>query len=143
MGRQSISRKAWQRATNALLWYPDNLQEYADLGEELMTRNPDCDGGGSKPLHQDPTQDAAIRRVENARLQNLEAEITAVEIAMAKLSPEQKEVIRRRFWDRRCTGRRRKPRQYDFLQDLPYSLDGMRWIVRETIRRVAECLGEK
>ena len=31
MGKQSISRKAWQRAVNVLLWYPDNVAEHASL----------------------------------------------------------------------------------------------------------------
>lgn len=143
MGRQNISRKAWQRAVNVLLWYPDNVAEYNALREELTTRDPEHEGSGSKSIHHDPTADTAARLADNPRLRNLEAEIIAVELSVAKLRPEQAEVIRRRFWDGRYNKGRRKPRQYDYLQDLHYSLDGMRKIVRSVIVDVAVRLGER
>ena len=133
MGRQNISRKAWQRAINALLWYPDSKSEYASLMEEL--------GGATDG--EDPTGNAAVRLVDSVRIRTLLQEIEAVERALADLQPEQAEVIRRRFWDARHFGRCRKPRQYDFLQDLGYSIDGMKKITRQTVLRVAWFLGEK
>lgn len=143
MDRNKISRKAWQRATNALLWYPDNKREYTSLLEELTSRNPEEKGNGSRPAHPDPTARMAIRMAESRRLHTLEQEIEAVEMAVSSLHPEQLEVVRRRFWEsQRYLGCRRKPRQYDYLQDLPYSIDGMRMIVRKVILKTAEYLGE-
>lgn len=143
MGKQNISRKAWQRAVNALLWYSDNKEEFASLGEELMTGSGEENGGRSSSGPKDPTGAAAIRLAENRRYQTLKQEIEAVEQAISLLRPEQTEVIRRRFWDFRRSGGRRKPRQYDFLQDIGYSIDGMRKIVRQVILQVAIYLGEK
>ena len=142
MGRQRISRKAWQRAVNALLWYPDNKKEFACLLEELMTREPGENRNSSKPIHQDPTSDAAIRIANNARYQNLKQEIDAVEVAVASLRPEQAEVIRKRFWGSRSLRGRRKPLQYVSLQDAGYSVEAMKKIVRTAILIVASCLGE-
>ena len=141
----TLSRKAWQRAVNALLWYPDNLVERVSLTEELLNGNREGEGtgGGSGSILKDPTAAAAIRLAGNKRLRTLEQEIEAVEMAVAQLQPEQKEVIRRRFWESGRRAGRRKPRQYDFLQDLGYSIDGMRWIVKQVIVRVATYLGEK
>ena len=143
MGKQSISRKAWQRAVNALLWYPDNKDEFVSLAEELMTGTGEENGGRSSSGPKDPTGTAAIRLAENRRYQTLKQEIEAVELAVSKLAPEQMEVIRRRFWWRRYNGERRKPKQFDFMLDLGYSLDGMRRIVRQVILSVASCLGER
>lgn len=143
MNREAISRKAWQRATNALLWYPDNLKEYADLLEELIATDPEKSGDSSKPIHSDPTASAAIRLNGSRRAQTLRQEIEAVELAVSSLRPEQKKIIEERFWKRRRYSGRRKPRQYDYLQELGYSVDGMRKIVRGVILSVAGYLGEK
>lgn len=144
MGRNKITRKAWQRATNVLLWYPDNKREYASLLEELTSRNPEKSGNGSRPAHPDPTAGMAIRMAENRRMHNLEQEIEAVELAVSSLRQEQIEVVRRRFWEpAKYGGGRRKPRQYDYLQDAGYSVDGMKKIIRQVILSVAGFLGEK
>lgn len=117
MGKQSISRKAWQRAVNVLLWYPDNVAEHASL----LTEGAD-----------------------NQRLHLLELEIDAVEQALATLPEDQHIVVRRRFWDiQKGHGIYRKPRQYDFLQDIGYSERTMRRASRQVILAVAEQLGEK
>ena len=143
MKRKTISRKAWQRAVNVLLWYPDNVQEYSELLEELTARDPERKEDSGKPLHSDPTASAAMRLAEDPRARTLKQEIEAVELSVSFLRPEQQEVIRQRFWTRRRDEGRRKPRQYDYLQDLGYSLEGMRKIVRSVIVRVAGYLGEK
>jgi len=143
MGRQKLSRKGWQRAVNALLWYPDNKTELVLLAEELMTGSGEERGARSNSGPKDPTGATAIRLAENRRYQTLKQEIEAVDQAVSSLSPEQAVVVRRRFWDYRYSGGRRKPRQYDFMQDLGYSLDGMRKIVRGVILEVASLLGEK
>lgn len=136
-----LSRKGWQRAVNVLLWYPDNLKEYATLLDEAITRDPERHGGTTRPLMPDPTADAAIRLASNRRADTLRAEIEAVELAMAELPPIEREVIRRRFWE---IGKwqTRKPRQYDYLQDLPYSRRQMIRIVKKVIYMVAVHLGE-
>lgn len=143
MGRkkETISRKAWQRAVNVLLWYPDTLKEYAALVDESMTRDPERKGGAGKPLAPDPTADAAIRLASNRKAANKRLEIEAVDMAMSTLTPYEMMVIRRRFWDLPKHGKR-KPRQYDFMQDLPYSRRQMIRIVRRTIITVAAYLGE-
>ena len=143
MGRIRISRKAWQRAVNALLWYQDNKEEFASLSEELLTGTGEEHGSRFTSGPKDPTGAAAIRLAENRRYQTLKQEIEAVEMAVSSLRPEQEEVIKRRFWDARRKGGSRKPRQYDYLQDAGYSLDGMRKIVRSVIVAIAGYLGEK
>ena len=142
MGREKISRKAWQRATNALLWYPDNKVEYNSLFDELTTRDPEHSGGSSKPMHRDPTADSGIRLATDARRQCLRQEIDAVEEATKNLLPEQLEVIRQRYW-RKHYGGRRKPVKYDYLSELGYSVIGMRKIVRHVIIVIAAKLGER
>ena len=142
MRRIEISRKAWQRATNVLLWYQDNIDELASLQDAATTFDPERRGSSGKPLHPDPTANAAIRLVDSQRAKALKAEIEAVEEALCLLTPEQREVVRRRFWcDQR--GSRRKPRQYDYLQDTGYSERQMKRICRTMIRRVAANLGER
>ena len=144
MGRDAISRKAWQRATNALLWYPDNKVEYESLLDELLTPDPEPSGVSVKPVHKDPTAAAAVRLASSKRFQTLKQEIEAVELAVSSLQPEQVEVVRRRFWEsKRYSGGRRKPRQFDYLQDLGYSIIGMRKITRKVVVSVAGYLGEK
>ena len=108
MKRKTISRKGWQRAVNALLWYPDNVQEYSELLEELTANTPDRKEDSGKPMHSDPTASAAMRLAADPRAGTLKQEIEAVELAVSFLRPEQKEVIRRRFWTHRNEGGRRK-----------------------------------
>lgn len=116
MGRQGLSRKAWQRAINALLWYPDNKTE-------LCTPPADWDG----------CRMALVRR-----------EVEAVEAAVEALPIDQRIIIKRRFWDvEKGQGIYRKPRQYDFLQDVGFSERTMRRVSRATILLVASYLGER
>ena len=138
--RNEVSRKAWQAATNALLWYEDNKREYAELTDEILS------GSGSRDstagTHPDPTGGAAVQMYTSARLQRITAEVEAVERAVCRLQPEELRVIRARYW----TGQRgmmRKPRQYDLLQDLGYSTRSMIRISKATVLRVATLLGEK
>lgn len=138
-----ISRKAWRRSVDVLLWYPDNVEEYNEILEELMARDPEAGADAAKPLCSDPTASAAVRLASNKRARVLSEEIEAVEEALRTLTPEQRIVVERRFFSSRQAYGRRKPRQYDYLQDLGYSLDGMRKIVRGVIVRVAGYLGEK
>ena len=143
MRHNDISRKAWQRAVNVLLWYQDNIEELASLQDAATTYDPEHRGSsGSRPLHPDPTANAAIRLVDSQRTKALKAEIEAVEEALCLLTPEQREVVRRRFWQDQW-GSRRKPRQYDYLQDTGYSERQMKRICRTMIRRVAANLGER
>lgn len=137
-----LSRKGWQRAINVLLWYPDNVKKYNVLVSDLLSRDPEMTGEGGNPLRPDPTASAAIRMAEDRKIQLLKSEIEAVEAATDALLPMQLEVIRRRFW-MTSKQRRRKPRQFDFLQDLPYSRRQMMRIVRQVIVSVAEYLGEE
>ena len=139
MGKPIISRKAWQRATNVLLWYPASKEEYASLLEELMTKKVRTD---ENPEHLDPTADSAIILAEDKRLQTLATEIEAVEFAISGLHDGEEEIIRRRFWET-PKHRQHSPRQYDFLQDLPYSYSKMRRVVKRTVVTVARMLGEK
>lgn len=133
MGRQSVSRKAWQRAVNALLWYPDNKAEYESFPIDVSTAD-----------SLDPTADAALVLVESRRYQMLKQEIEAVETAVDSLLPDQKIIIRKRFWDiPKGPDVYRKPRQYDFLQDIGFSERTMRRVSRKTILYVAMYLGEK
>jgi len=138
MGKRAISRRAWQRATNALLCYPENLREYASLVEELMTKKPKEEG---KPIHKDPTADKAIVLYEDKRFRRIQDEIEAVEEALSHLRPGEEIIIRRRYWEL-PRHRSNSPRQYDFLQDLPYSYRTMQRVVRRTIFLVAKMLGE-
>ena len=139
MSKNDLSRKAWQRATNVLLWYSDNLREYASL--QAAAYNYGSQDSAGKP-YPDPTAATAIRLVDGQRIRTLRDEIEAVEEAVAMLSPEHKEVIRRRFFEGQ-RGSQRKPRQYVFLQDVGYSERQMKRICRTVIRRVAASLGEK
>ena len=160
LGKSAISRKAWQRAVNALLWYPDNIEEYNLLEEELTSSNGGNDnpnsgsqGGGS--IVKDPTGTMGVRLAENKRRQTLEQEIEAVmkvttlielpDGTRPWMKPEQREVIRQRYWqhEKWNPGGRRKPRPYEFLQDLGYSVEAMKWINKQTILRLATYLGEK
>ena len=109
----------------------------------------------SSSIVKDPTGAAGIRLAEHKRLQTLEQEIDAVMKATAtkdlidgtraNLKPEQREVIRQRYWqsDKWNPGGRRKPRPYEYLQDLGYNVDHMKWICKKVILKVAEYLGEK
>lgn len=160
LGKSAISRKAWQRAVNALLWYPDNIEEYNMLYEELTSNNggndnPNSGSQGGGNIVKDPTGTVGVRLAENKRLQTLEQEIKAVLYATTthrlsdgtkpKLTVEQLVVIQRRYWSegRWNHGGRRKPRPFEFMQDLGYSVDGMRKIARKVIIDVATYLGEK
>ena len=138
------SRKAWQRAINVLLWYPDNVIEYNERISDLLARDPDASGDGSSSPRPDPTASAAIRMAENKRLQTLKQDIEAVDAVVLGMLPEHREVIRRRFWDMKWEEwERRKPRQFEFLQDFPYSISQMGNICTDTIRKVAAYLGEQ
>lgn len=142
MGK-TISRKAWQRATNALLWYPDNKREQATITEELMTNNPEHGGSVSQPLHHDPTADAGMRLAMDRRLQTLRQEIEAVETALQSLRPEEIWVVRRRYFDSyKYVRQRRIPLKYEYLLDAGYSVRSMKRISKRTIFLVAEYLGE-
>ena len=128
--KDKLSRKAWQRAINALLWYPDSKAEYDAL--------PAHDGSS------DPTGEAAVELAESTRYQTIKQEITAVEAALANLHEDQRVVIERRFFNiPKGDGIYRKPRQYDFLQDIGFSERAMRRISRKTVVYVAYRLGEK
>lgn len=128
--KDKLSRKAWQRAINALLWYPDNKAEYDAL--------PAHDGSF------DPTGEAAVELAESMRYQTIKQEITAVEAALEALHEDQRVVIERRFFNiPKGDGIYRKPRQYDFLQDIGFSERAMRRISRKTVVYVAYRLGEK
>lgn len=135
---EMIGRKAWRRATDVLIAYPQNKKEYASLLEELMTRKPKRE---EAPIHQDPTADSAILLYENRRFRRLQEEIEAVEQAISVLRPGEEDIIRRRYWEL-SRHRPNSPRQYDFLQDLPYSYRSMRRVVRRTIALIAKYLGE-
>ena len=144
-----ISPKGWSRATDVLLYYPETLKKYAGFLEEATTRDPEFRGGSGKPLSPDPTADAAIRLAANKEAENARQQIEAVEMAIAPLMPIEREVIRRRFWDtpeltsihtqKRI---RKRPKQYELLQDLPYSERQMYRIVRRVVLSVAAYLGE-
>ena len=126
-----------------LLYYPDAKKEYAMLYEKIVTSANDNSGGdsgfGSGTF--DPTSIAAIRLVNNKRMARLELEIEAVETTLADLNDCQREVIQRRFWGRQSR-RIHKPQPYDYLQDLPFSERQMHRIVRDTIFRIAQMIGE-
>lgn len=142
MQRVRLTRKAKQRAINVLLWYPDNVRDYNALLSDLLSKDPDHKGGGSKPLNPDPTAVAAIKLAENEELQHLKREVSAVEYAIEGLLPEQLEVIRLRFWDipRRKDGWRR-PQSYDYI-DVGYSERQMHRIVWRVMLKVATALHE-
>jgi hypothetical protein len=118
----------------------DNKKEYVSLQGAMFDQGSKIPIGNQ--LHPDPTANAAIRHVDSQRERALKAEIEAVEEAVSFLTPEQREVIRRRFWDNQRGGTR-KPRQYDFLQDIGYSEVQMKRICRTVIRRIAVLLGER
>lgn len=141
MGRYNISRKAWQTATNILLYYQDNKREYAGLLDMVLTAGYEEEGNsnGEGSDVSDPTARAAIRLASNKRAARLKLEIEAVDVAVAELNAAEHEVIRRRFWTRRQNHR---PRQYDYLQDLPFSQRQMHRIVARTIFRIAQLVGE-
>ena len=130
--KEKLSRKAWQRAINALLWYPDNKAEYNALPGDTQ------DGAF------DPTGKAAVELAESMRYQTIKQEITAVEAALEHLHEDQRVVIERRFFSvPKGEGVYRKPRQYDFLQDIGFSERAMRRISRKAVVYVAYFLGEK
>lgn len=129
LGKYSIPQKAWRRATDVLLWYPDNVQEYKDI----------LDAAGRGGL--DPTGDAALWLASNVRARRIAQEIEAVERAVSLLRPEEETVIRLRYWDIPKWGRR-KTRGYDYIQDSGYSIPAMKKIVHRTIFEIARSLGE-
>ena len=141
MGRYSISRKAWQTATNILLYYPDNKREYASLLDTVLAPDKPETGTVQHSGLPDPTSSAAIRLANSRRAERLKAEIEAVEMAVSQLSDPEREVISRRFLYRQ-TKRRRKPKPYDQLFDIPYSEREMHRIVQKTISLIAQYVGE-
>lgn len=141
MGRYRISRKAWRTATDVLLYYPDNKKEYAHMLDVVLTVGYEEEGNsnGTDSDVSDPTARAAIRLANSKRAARLKLEIEAVDTAVQELNASEREVIRRRFWNRR---QNHKPRQYDCLQDLPFSQRQMHRIVARTIFRIAQLIGE-
>ena len=144
MGKYRISRKAWRTASDVLLYYPDNKKEYAALLDAVLTAGYD-DEGNSNGLDSDvsdPTARAAIRLAGSKRAARLKQEIEAVDNAVSSLRQEELKVIRRRFWYRSRKDEVVKPKPYDYLQDLPFSIRQMHRIVQGTIIRIAQLLGE-
>lgn len=144
MGKYRISSKAWRTASDVLLYYPDNKKEYAALLDAVLTAGYD-DEGNSNGLDSDvsdPTARAAIRLAGSKRAARLKQEIEAVDNAVSSLRQEEMKVIRRRFWYRRRKDEVVKPKPYDYLQDLPFSIRQMHRIVQGTIIRIAQLLGE-
>ena len=137
MGKMRLSRKARRRATDVLLFYPDNVKEYNELMSDLLSKDPEHKGNSSKPLTPDPTAMAAIKLAENGKLQRLKTEVEAVEYAIKYLDRIELEVIRRRFFDvpRRPDGWR-KPCAYERI-DVPYSTRQMERIVYRVMIMVA------
>ena len=141
MGMYKISPKAWRRASDVLLWYPDTKQEYESAVQEAMSRNPKKSGPAGKPLYSDPTASAAIKLVSNKRVQQMAREIAAVEEALRDLTGPEMAVIRKRFWTATRKGRR-KPMAYIYINGTGYEERQQKRIVQRVIFRVAVYLGE-
>lgn len=141
MSRMKIAPKAWRAATDALLYYLDNKREYEEAVEEAMASDPER-RGSARDVHPDPTAAAAIRLSSNRRVAQLTREIEAVEEAVSSLRPEEKVVIRKRFWEwDKAVRVARKPRRYEDMLDTGYEITQQRRIVQKVVYAVARNLG--
>lgn len=140
MGRYKIKQDAWNQATLVLLRYRESKDEIEEIVTDMMARDPETRGRGSKQAHPDPTAAAGERLYYNTRYRRLRRETKAVDDAMAGLDDVEQAVIRRRFFEH---GRgHRSPCPYDRMKDLGYERRQMQRIIRKVVVKVAINLGE-
>ena len=140
MGRYRLPPDAWRQATLVLLRYPETKALYTQLVEESQTRTGEQKGSSHKPVHSDPTATAGMKLSDDARLQRVKREVSAVDNALQGLDGAEKEVIRRRFWSHRHGSR--KICGYNYMHGIGYSRRQMQRIVKRVIISVAVSLGE-
>lgn len=145
MGKyRNISKDGWSVAQLALLRYHENIKECAGLKSDYADAAYHSRAaiiGDEKENSRDVTSAAAINIFTSKRIQRLEAEIKAVDDALMLIKPEQREIIKRRFFGHE-PGERKK-NGYDFMQDLPFCIREMQNVTAFVIYRVAYNLGEK
>lgn len=140
MGRYRLPPDAWRQATLVLLRYPETKVLYNQLVEEVQTRTNEQKGNSHKPVHSDPTANAAIKLSDDVRFQRVKREVAAVDSALTGLDGAEREVICQRFWSHKRDSR--KVCGYNYMRDTGYSRRQMQRIVKRVIISVAMHLGE-
>ena len=138
--RYKIKQDAWNQATLVLLRYLESKAEMREIVTDMMARDPETRGRGSKQPHADPTAAAGERLYFNTRYQRLKREVKAVDDALEGMTDIEKDVIKRRFWEH--SHGYRSPCPYEYMIDLGYERRQMQRIIRKAIIRVAVNLGE-
>lgn len=135
MNKYRIPTDAWRQSATVLMRYPQTKRDLQGAIDEAITRNPERDGGGSKPSHPDPTATSGIRLYSNQRYQRMRREVKAVEDAIKGLDSVEMDVIRQRYW------KHKRKTSYERI-DAPYSVRQMQRIVQRVMYRIAVNLGE-
>lgn len=133
---REIQQDTWVIAKLVILRYPETKKEYDRLVEIAQTNTAEQVKNGAKPVHKDPTAQAAMKLYDDARFQRIKREVTAVDHALEGLDGAANSVIRKRFWSRKG-----KVLGYRYIH-VGYSERAMHKVVKDFIRQVAYDLGE-
>lgn len=133
---RQIQQDTWIIAKLVILRYPETKKEYDRLVEIAQTNTAEQVKNGAKPVHQDPTAQAAMKLYDDIRFQRIKREATAVGNALEGLDSAEKNVVRKRFWSRKG-----KILGYRYIH-AGYSEREMHRIIKDFIGKVAYDLGE-
>lgn len=132
-----IPKDSWSITEKIIKRYPEQKKIYSDLREEILTASPFNDGQPRGNGTGNPTERKALS-LNDARLQRMEREITAVEKAYNSLSGSWQKIVTVRFWSNRW-----KNMPYTWAEATTnYSSRQIRRVSKLFIEQVAQNLGE-
>ena len=134
-----IERDSWRMIEIIIRRYPDKKREYEEYISDIMSSTQSDEYHGSSDNYSKPQSvtEAKALKMTSDYADKIKREIQAVEFVYYGLKPEEKELIKKRYWsnpDHKVS--------FEKIVGVNYSVTQMRRIVRKTILQVGRYLGE-